>query len=307
VYPTVLLSGEPQMTDLSQAGVDLVLDPLLAQAARFTSLCEVYAPLYRQNGLSGGAIAEGANSEIPLQDVRDAFAYYLAHHNRGRNFVLMGHSQGTFMLTSMIAKDVDPNPELRAKLISALLIGGQPWVPVGQTVGGSFKNIPLCQTPGQAGCALGYVSFPAEAPPNSSAVFGKVVDVFGAGTAQADAQVACVNPVPLAKRSGKFAGSYFALNVTNSMLGASVPASVASVVTTPFVIYRDLFKGECTLKDGYHYLQISAEPAAGDTRELPTYRNQLVEGIGFGLHLVDYNLPLDDLIETVRLQAAAMP
>ena len=29
-------------------------------------------------------------------DVQDAFAYYMAHWNQGRPFVLMGHSQGSF-------------------------------------------------------------------------------------------------------------------------------------------------------------------------------------------------------------------
>jgi hypothetical protein len=45
---------------------------------------------------------------------------------------------------------------------------------------------------------------------------------------------------------------------------------------------------------------------AGDTRTAPTYRNPSLEAFGFGLHLVDYDAPLDDMIELVTRQAAAM-
>jgi hypothetical protein len=41
----------------------------------------------------------------------------------------------------------------------------------------------------------------------------------------------------------------------------------------------------------------------GDKRTVAPYRNTLTEGIGFGLHVADYNLFLDDVIEAVRLQA----
>ena len=40
-------------------------------------------------------------------------------------------------------------------------------------------------------------------------------------------------------------------------------------------------------------------------RQTPGYRNPTLESTGWGMHLVDYNLELDDLIEAVRLQGAA--
>jgi hypothetical protein len=47
VYPTVYLTGNGgNQTNLSN--VDYVLDALMAQGARMSRLCEVYAPLYRQ-------------------------------------------------------------------------------------------------------------------------------------------------------------------------------------------------------------------------------------------------------------------
>ena len=304
LYPTVLLSGAPQMVDFSQAGVELVLDPLLAQAARFNSVCEVYAPFYRQAGLAGPTPAAGSKTEIALQDVRDAFAYYWRNFNQGkRNFVLMGHSQGTFMAASLLARDIEDNPELRDRLISALLLGGQPYVPPGKLVGGEFKNVPICSAPDETGCLIAFNSFAAEAPPTDRAVFSTVGTVFVNEPPDLSAQVACVNPAPLAGNSGRFAGAYFPLKLTNPSLG--VPAPIDGV-TTPFAVYRDLFRGECVMRDGHSYLEVKAEPPDDDKRQLPQHRNPVLESFGFGMHLVDYNLALDDLIKLVQRQAAAM-
>ena len=42
----------------------------------------------------------------------------------------------------------------------------------------------------------------------------------------------------------------------------------------------------------------------GDTRPPVTFRNEAVESVGFGAHLVDWNLPLDDAIDAVAKAAA---
>jgi hypothetical protein len=145
VYPTVKLTSAGPMTDFSQ--IDITLDPLLAQGARFNELCRVYAPLYRQNGVvpgAGGApTPNDSGFDLGLNDVRNAFKYYVEHLSAGRKFVLIGHSQGTGMLTGMMMQDVDNDPALRARLISALLIGGGITVPETAAVGGTFQNIPL--------------------------------------------------------------------------------------------------------------------------------------------------------------------
>ena len=75
VYPTVWVAMTAQMTDFSETGMQLVRDALLSQAARFTGLCRAYAPMYRQAGLACVTLAEGADKQLALQDVRDAFAY----------------------------------------------------------------------------------------------------------------------------------------------------------------------------------------------------------------------------------------
>ncbi|HKP57946.1 MAG TPA: DUF3089 domain-containing protein [Polyangiales bacterium] len=303
VYPTVWISQTAQMTDFSANGVKMVLDPLLAQAARFTSLCRMYAPMYRQAGLAGTSLQPGADKQLALQDVRDAFAYYLAHDNKGRKFVLLGHSQGAYMLTSMIARDIDEKPELRARMISAILLGAQPYAPPGQKVGGSFKNITACTEPGQTGCVIAFNSFPVEAPPQASALVGHVTDVFANEPVDTAGQVFCTEPASLARNTGRYTGSYFPLMLNNPMFGAPKPIDG---VSTPFALWRDLLRGHCVYKDGLSYLEVSSEPGADSKlRSLPEYRSTLLESVGFGMHLVDYDIALEDLMKAVELQAMA--
>jgi hypothetical protein len=296
VYPTVKLTSEGPMTDFSD--VSITLDPLLNQAARFNRICRVYAPLYRQNGVvpgAGGAPTMGSTGfDLGLQDVRDAFKYYVEHLSQGRKFVLMGHSQGTGMLTSTIAMDVDPKPELREQMLSALLLGGGVLVPEGKAVGGTFKNIPICEQPGQTGCALTYVSYSQEVPPTSMSTFGR-------STTEGQV-VACTEPAALAGRAGaKYRGSYAARTHVNPGLAPDGIEMLPTDVTTPYFVFREVLRGQCQNKNGASYLEISLDRPADDKRPLPPYRKPAIEA-ALGLHLVDYTVELDDLIDAVELQ-----
>jgi hypothetical protein len=295
VYPTVLLSGAAQMVDFSDAGIAIVNDPLQTQGARFSRICRMFAPLYRQVGLSGGAPVMGADRALGLQDVRDAFKYYLENWNEGRKFVLIGHSQGTMMLTGMMQMDLDTaeTADARARMISALLIGGAVNAPPGEAVGGTFQNIPLCTTQGQAGCVIAYVSYAADSPPTATSIFGH-------DTADG-MQAACVNPAVIAGNMGRYKGSYFRKAIANPSFAPNTP--LPEDLATPFAVYRDLFKGECVSRDGTTYLELSIEPTGDTDMRMPPWRNTTVEGIGFGLHLVDYHVPLEDLIDAVQAQA----
>jgi hypothetical protein len=309
VYPTVKLTSAGAMTDF--AAFDITLDPLLNQGARFNQQCRVYAPLYRQAGVvpgAGGAPTlpdAGAGMPAPtdtfalgLGDVRDAFKYYLQHLNNGRKFVLIGHSQGTGMLTTMMTTDVDPVAEVRAKLISALLIGGGIAVPEGAAVGGTFKNIPLCTQAKQLGCVVAYNSFTKEVPPGATSTF--------AHASTAGQMNGCTEPATLAGHAGKrYQGSYIALNLGNKSL--LLPDGIDKLpkdITTPFVLYRDVLRGECKYVAGASYLEISLEMSSSDPRPPPPYRFSVIES-ALGLHLYDYNIELDDLLEMVQLQAKA--
>ena len=77
------------------------------------------------------------------------------------------------MLIRLLKSQVDPKPAVRARMVSALLMGGNVTVPIGKTVGGDFKRIPACRSRSQTGCVVAYSSFldppPADSPNQYSA------------------------------------------------------------------------------------------------------------------------------------------
>ena len=154
VYPTV--------SDDKTANSDLSIDPeersiALYQAARYGLDCRVFAPMYRQltlgSILSGTPIPPDA-AQIAYGDVVAAWNTYLRKYNQGRGFVLIGHSQGSFVLRQLIHQAIDPKKKVRRRLVSAILLGGDVTVAAGRNVGGDFKNIPGCTKTTQFGCVM---------------------------------------------------------------------------------------------------------------------------------------------------------
>jgi hypothetical protein len=333
VYPTVYLTGNGgNQTDLSN--VDNVLDALMAQGARMSRICEVYAPLYRQVNIApnmvippdaGPAPGAGSTDAGPTDagptdasnaapasdasslangppatpgfmnaaaDVNNAFKYYLDHYNHGRKFVLMGHSQGSGMLISVMQTQLETNDTVRAQLISALIIGGGVTVNSGQTTGGTFQKIPTCTRPDETGCVVAYSSFDTNGPDPTS--------IFG--FSQGGQDVACTNPGPLAGNLGPYKGSYFPLHINNPLFRSQAPPpTVGADAGTAYLLYRDAFMGNCVAKHNAHYLEIQKLIDAGDPRGMPSYASLP----GFGLHVYDWHFPMDDLIDVVSQQAAA--
>jgi hypothetical protein len=312
VYPTVYLMGNGNQTNLSD--ISYVLDALMAQGARMSELCEVYAPLYRQviltpgaatDGLkdastaapapagSGAGLLSGSSAALALGDVRNAFKYYLDHFNKGRKFVLMGHSQGSGMLIGTMQQDVDPVPDVRAKMISALLIGGGATVAANSTLNGTFKNIPACTRPGETGCMVAYSIFDSATPPGDNALFGR---------AAAGQEAACNNPSLLAGNAGPYRASYFPVHLSNMLLAPSNP--VMDDPGTAFRLYRNVFQGQCKKSGAFTYLESTLVEPASDPRGVPPYLSAGATSLGFGLHLVDWALPMRDLIDDVTQQVA---
>ena len=179
VYPTI-------STDPGQNS-DMTADPaevnvIKQQFARFASVCKPYAPLYRQITLVGlRKVLANPNGPLPFgeglqyDDVRDAWNYYLKNDNKGRGVVLVGHSQGSFILMDLIRREIDGKP-IQSKLVSAILMGTVVPVPKGKDVGGAFQKIPLCHSASQTGCLITFASFRSTVPPPANTLFGKVPD-----------------------------------------------------------------------------------------------------------------------------------
>jgi hypothetical protein len=295
VYPTV--SYQPR------TNATLVVQPeeraqAVAQAARFSQVCRVYAPIYRQvttTALAKGSIPARATA-IAYQSLLAAWNDYLRHDNRGRGVVLIGHSQGASLLIPLIQHAIDGQPAVRSRLVSAILLGGNVTVPTGSDVGGDFSHIPACTSSSQTGCVIAYSTF--NQPPPYNSLFGRVNTGFGAqtGAAAARLQVLCTNPASLSGGSGQLS-PYFATQ-TPAATSATPPRTTAP---TPWVTYPGLYTAQCMSAGGATWLEVDATRSPGDRRPVvkPPY------GPTWGLHPYDINLALGNLVGIVRAQAKA--
>ena len=109
VYPTV----SDQKTPLANFKVDDTLRSIaLYQTARYSQHCRVFAPTYRQvtlTQLTKTGTETAADLARGIKDVRAAFQDYLKHDNHGRPFVLIGHSQGAFVLRKLVPRMWTPS------------------------------------------------------------------------------------------------------------------------------------------------------------------------------------------------------
>ena len=125
-----------------------------------------------------------------------AWQDYLAHDNHGRGVILIGHSQGAGMLIGLLRRQIDDVPATRKLLVSAMVLGGNVTVPVGQTVGGSFQHVPACTSDTQTGCVIAYSSF--DQPPPADSLFGRPgqgVSNLSAGAGDRPGSRSCA-PIP---------------------------------------------------------------------------------------------------------------
>ncbi len=287
VYPTV--------SDQKTPNANLEIDPeersiALYQAARYSEQCRVFAPIYRQITLAALlGTAPGGDAQLAYSDVLDAWNSYLQTDNRGRGVVLIGHSQGTFMLRRLVKEQIDPDPAARAKLVSAILLGGNVTVRQGEDVGGDFQHVPACRSRRQIGCAVAFSTFNAPVPPN--ALFGRASPGF---------EVLCTNPAALgggaAPLKSVLPTAPFAPGTTigaaTLLVGFTLPA-----VSTPWVEVDGAYRGMCSSADGANVLEITAVPGAPQLHPVPDAT--------WGLHLVDANIALGNLTRLVADQARA--
>lgn len=302
VYPTIS-SDQGTNSDLN-AG-DEERSAVESQAARFGEHCRVFAPVYRQiplAALTGALSGQPADStststtpagtvsprELAYGDVLAAWKQYMAHDNQGRGVVLLGHSQGTGDLVRLMREEIDPDPVLRSRLVSAVLLGGTVAVPQGADVGGDFANIPLCRTEDQFGCAVTYMSFRATAPPPEDSFFGK--------PRTGDGEAGCTNPAAITGGPGP-ADAYFRND--RSWLRNE---EAATPITTRWVELPDLITTECKQQNGFTYLEatIQTDPTSPRVDTIP---GDLTPQ--WGLHVVDYSLTMGNLVDLVGKQAAA--
>jgi hypothetical protein len=297
VYPTVSDQKTPQATKK--------IDPeersiALYQASRYESECRIYAPMYRQTTLAGLLKPSSVTAKMrttAYDDVRDAWRDYLKHDNKGRGVVFISHSQGSFMLRQLLAEEVDPKPAARKLMVSAILLGGNVLVKKGKDTGGDFQHLKACRSAKQLGCVIAFSTF-NQTPP-SGALFG----VAGSGRSiipgsPKGTEVLCTNPAALGGGSGTltsvFPSAPFAPGTTIGALTTQVGLPQPQV-STPW-IQAQAFTGQCSSDGGADVLKIAGLPGAPELHALPDPT--------WGLHLVDANIALGNLVSLVHGQAA---
>jgi Protein of unknown function (DUF3089) len=298
VYPTV----SDQKTAVANRHIDPVERSIaLYQTARYSQYCRVFAPMYRQVTLAGiGAPGTSSVSPTAAQraegpaDVTAAFKTYLKKYNHGRGFVLIGHSQGSFVLRSVIAKQVDSKPAVRKLLISAILMGGNVLVKNGSDTGGDFKHVRACHSGTQIGCVIAFSTFDQPPPPNS--LFGRVNGALG--TNGKHVHVLCSNPAALGGGSGKldpiFPSKPFApgtIAAGNSLLMITQPMPKTTWASIP-----GSYSAHCT-SGAANVLEIKALHGAQVPHAAPDAT--------WGLHLLDANIATGNLLTDVKSEAAA--
>ena len=285
VYPTVSTQQSDNAGLEIQPGERLAAE---AQASRFSQVCRVWAPMYRQR--TEASLAKGLGSDpradtVAYDSVLSAWKDYLTHDNHGRPIVFIGHSQGAAMLIRLLSSQVDPDPALRARTVVAILVGGNVTVPTGETVGATFRHLPLCTAEGQTGCVIAYSSFPSQPPADSQ--FGRPgqgVSLQSGQRATEGVQVACVNPAAIGGGSAAL-DPYF-------LRAQSTPPPPP--ITTHWVTYPGLYSATCRSDGGAAWLQVDTLAAAGR----PVVTELL--GPAWGYHLDDINLALGNLVQDVR-------
>lgn len=301
VYPTI--SRDPGMNSDMEVGPEEQAVAAI-QFARFASLCRPFAPVYRQATLASiPAVLMGADV-TPIfgrayGDVLAAWRHYLQHDNQGRPFVLIGHSQGTIHLTQLLAREIEGRPEAE-RLLSALLIGFAVEVPDGQVVGGSFQRTPLCTRSGETGCVISYMAFRATNPPPAGALLGRAL--------RPGMTAACTNPAALGTARSAPLDSYWYAGPSVATSQAQIAWSSEGSPPVPFLRTEGLVSGACVNRGplGYLSVAVNADPDDARTDRIPG-DVQLAGRIapGWGIHLVDVNLALGDLLRAVEAQRDA--
>jgi len=301
VYPTI--STDPGRNS------DMTADPaeknvILQQFARFASHCRPFAPMYRQitlRGLTQRLAAGGASvpfeTGVQYTDVRDAWKAYLKNDNQGRGFVLVGHSQGSYILEELIKSEIDGKP-IQKQMVGAYLLGATLLTPKGQRVGGQFKLVPLCRKPGEIGCVVNFSSFRSNVPPPANSLFGRSDDPAMSGS--------CTNPVT-------FGAGRAPLKAYLSGSGKTIVNTIPvkpwvkdKTVDTPFVSVPGLLSAQCKTNDVATYLEITVNTDSNDPRVDDITGDLAIGGKPnpmWGLHLIDVNLVMGNLLDNVAAQA----
>ena len=118
--PNICTINDPQM----KAGAKAAFS---SSATTFETVANIFSPYYRQSDASVLRLPQAEQVKIiggiPTSDGIAAFDYYIKHYNKGRPFILAGHSQGSNVTIYLLAEYMKKNPKVYKRMIAAYVIG----------------------------------------------------------------------------------------------------------------------------------------------------------------------------------------
>ncbi len=296
VYPTVSRDrglNSDLIVDNSERGA------AQNQLARFAGVCRTFAPIYRQltvSAITAAAIGTDikAASAISYNDVAAAWRRYLTTHNKGRPYVLIGHSQGSGMLQELIRREIEGTPVAR-QMLRAIIPGYNVLVPRGRRVGGTFKLTPVCASSTETRCVMSWVSYRENNVPPEGAMFG--------WTSRPGMTVACTNPARPGSATWEALDSYWNARANLPTPGGPIRWSTEGAPPTQFLRTEGLVSARCVNNGprGYLAVRTNADPNDKRTDRIGGEVGMLGFFLpGWGMHLADMAIAQGDLIRTVE-------
>jgi len=130
VYPTVWkrAQGDPEVCEINNSSmVAGAARQFQSQASAFEPVGNIFAPFYRQAAADILALPldrqQAIVAGIPKTDVFAAFDYYIKNLNKGRPFILAGHSQGSNILVFLLSEYMKQYPDVYKRMVVAYIIG----------------------------------------------------------------------------------------------------------------------------------------------------------------------------------------
>lgn len=193
IHPTSFMARTHWNAPLSdQESQDRARLFLRGLATPFTAAGEIWAPRYRQAGI-GAFLTTKPEGQAALnaayQDVLLAFDHFVANVQRDRPIILAGHSQGALHLTHLLKDRIADKP-ITKRIVAAYVVG---W-PVSVATDIPAMGLPVCTSPDQTGCIMGWESYAEPAK------YGKILELYNAttgfdGQPRNGTPILCTNPL----------------------------------------------------------------------------------------------------------------
>ena len=142
------------------------------QATAFQTIANIYAPFYRQDN-SSPIDRLNTIAGIPTLDAVAAFEYYINNYNNGRPYILAGHSQGSDVMSNLLARYMKDHPEVYTRMIAAYVIG----FPITAQYLADNPHLKFAEGPDDTGVIISYDTQALDVPPGTNPVLSGMVGV----------------------------------------------------------------------------------------------------------------------------------